>query len=189
MATITEVGGRGMTREEYENEVREKIFDIKNEFDNKLLELHKELMAEYKEEEPSIDGWKVGDKYYVRFDGREIRIETIGCDDKGKIYDYDIYNVTHGYAKRTAEEVQFQIERDAVLYELSKYAEPKDAVWDGRTNHFYICYIATRNEMTIDYMWKTKSNNIYFASREDAEKAIQAVGEERVKRYYLGVEE
>ena len=189
MAAITGVGGRRMTREEYENEVREKIFDLKEEFNNKLMELHKELMSEFKEEEPSLDGWKVGDNYFYHNSTGEVFEGAISTTYAGNIHNNDIVRITHGYAKHTEEEVQFQIERDKVIYELSKYEESKDAVWDGKTNHFYICYIATQNIVSVDYSWAIKSNDIYFASREDAKKAITEVGEERVKRFYLEVEE
>lgn len=178
-----------MTREEYENEVREKIFDIKNEFDNKLLELHKELMAEYKEEEPNLDGWKVGDKYFYPNSIGGVCEDIIIATTDGNIDNLDIARITHGYAKHTVEEVEFQIERDAVLYELSKFAEPKDAVWGMGTIHYYISYSLTCNKVRVGCSWNAKSNDIYFASKEDAEKAIQAVGEERIKKYYLGVEE
>lgn len=185
-----------MTREEYEELVDKKLhdFQVKNltEYNSKLTEyteqLKQELMAEFKEEEPSLDGWKVGDKYYVRFDGREIRIETIACDNEGKIYRYDVFNITHGYAKRTAEEVQFQMERDAVLYELSKFAEPKDRVWDGTKSHCLITWDFWEGGISVKSICTYKDNDIYFSTKEDAEKAIQAVGEERIKRFYLVVE-
>lgn len=164
-------------REEYEKMI-----------DKKLKAVKEELMVGFKEE-PSLDGWKVGDKYYVRFDGREIHIETIGCDDEGEIYDFDIFNIKHGYAKHTAEEVQFQMERDAVLYELSKYAEPKDRKWNGSNRHWYIVrdFIHGHNGVYIEYSYLIKGNDIYFASREDAEKAIEEIGESRIRKYYLMV--
>ena len=180
-----------MTREEYEEKIDERIKALRIEqsavINIKLDNLKKELMSEYKEEEPSLDGWKVGDKYYVRFDGREIHTETIVCDDKGKIYDFDIFNIKHGYAKHTAEEVQFQMERDAVLYELSKYAEPEDVVWDGYDHHWYICWNYSEDRIGLDYKYNSKHNDTYFALREDAEKAIKAVGESRIRKYYLMV--
>lgn len=166
-----------MTREEYKTMIDEKLKAVKQE-----------LMTEYKEEEPSIDGWKAGDKYYVRVGDHEIRTETIGCYSDGKIYNYDVFNITHGYAKRTSAEVEFQIERDAVLYELSKYAEPKDAVWDGTKSHCLITWDFWEGGISVKSICTYKGNDIYFSTKEDAEKAIQAVGEERIKRFYLGVE-
>lgn len=179
-----------MTRKEYENEVREKIFDIKNEFNKKLLELQKELLAEFKEEEPSLDGWKVGDKYYSHDTTGNIIASRVDSINNGSdINSTDTIRIKHGYAKHTEEEVQFQFERDAVLYELSKYAEPKDREWDGSNNHWHIYWNYKKGEIGFDLRCNCKHNDIYFASREDAEKAIQAVGESRIKKYYLEVGE
>lgn len=179
-----------MTRKEYKNEVREKIFDIKNEFDKKLLELHKELMAEFKEEEPSLDGWKVGDKYYSHDTTGNIIASRVDSTNNGSdINSTDTIRIKHGYAKHTEEEVKFQFERDAVLYELSKFAELKDREWNGSNNHWFICWNYSEDRIGFDFKYNCKHNDIYFASREDAEKAIDVVGEERIKRFYLGVEE
>lgn len=168
-----------MTREEYEAMV-----------DKRLKAVKQELMAEYKEEEPSLDEWKEWDEYYYHNAINDIEKGFVTVvDNNGNIGGVDRFRITHGYAKRTSEEVQFQIERDAVLYELSKFAEPKNEVWDGKTNHFYICYSMIENKMSVNYNWINKRDDIYFASREDAEKAVQAVGEERIKKYYLGMEE
>lgn len=177
-----------MTRKEYENEIREKIFDIKNEFDKKLLELHKELMSEFKEEEP-LDGWKVGDKYYFHDTLGKLHYDIFHANIATDGVNRDIFRITHGYATHTPKEAEFQIERDAVLYELSKFAEPEDREWNGSNNHWYICWDYKKGEIGLDYKYNCKHNDIYFASREDAEKAIDAVGEERIKKYYLEVKE
>lgn len=179
-----------MTRKEYENEVREKIFDIKNEFNKKLLELQKELLAEFKEEEPSLDGWKVGDKYYSHDTTGNIIASRVDSTNNGSdINSTDTIRIKHGYAKHTEEEVKFQFERDAVFYELSKFAEPDDREWNDFNNHWYICWNCKKGEIGFDYKYNCRHNDIYFASREDAEKAIEAVGEERIKKYYLEVKE
>lgn len=176
-----------MTREEYENEVREKIFDIKNEFNKKLLELHKELMAEFKEE-PSLDGWNYDEVYYYIDDyGDVLKAHTV-CWNKGELYGIDKSRLISNNMFKTESEAKFKRERDAVLYELSKFAEPKDREWDDFNNHWYICWNCRKGEIGFDYKYNCRHNDIYFASREDAEKAIQAVGEERIKRFYLGVE-
>lgn len=179
-----------MIRKEYENEVREKIFDIKNEFNKKLLELQKELLAEFKEEEPSLDGWKVGDKYYSHDTTGNIIASRVGSTNNGSdINSTDTIRIKHGYAKHTEEEVKFQFERDAVLYELSKYAEPKDREWDGTEPHCLITWDFWEGGISVKSICTYKGNDIYFSTEEDAEKAIQAVGEERIKKYYLEVKE
>lgn len=146
-------------------------------------------MAEYKGE-PSIDGWKVGDKCFYNEFGKIRETAVLWANDNlDDICDFDMFMIKHGYAKRTSEEVRFQIERDAVLYELSKFAEPKDRKWNGSNKHWCMCWNYSKKEVKLDADYSWKHNNIYFATEEDAEKAIQAVGEERVKKYYLGVED
>lgn len=177
-----------MTRKEYENEVREKIFDIKNEFNKKLLELQKELLAEFKEEEPSLDGWKVGDEYFYRNSTGEVFETEVITTPGGDIHNNDIIRITHGYAKHTKEEVQFQVERDAVLYELSKFAEPEDREWDGTEPHCLITWDFWEGGISVKSICTYKGNDIYFSTEEDAEKAIQVVGEQRIAKFYLGVD-
>ena len=166
-----------MTREEYKTMIDEKLKAVKQE-----------LMAEFKEE-PSLDGWKVGDIYYfhdtlgkLHYDIFKANIAADEVDNR------DIFRITHGYAKHTQKEAEFQMERDAVLYELSKFAEPKDAVWDGTKSHCFITWDFWEGGISVKSICTYKGNDIYFSTREDAEKAIKAVGESRIKRFYLGVE-
>lgn len=166
-----------MTREEYKTMIDEKLKAVKQE-----------LMAEFKEEEPSLDEWKVRDAYFYNKQGSIIGTTVCYNDNKDDICDFDMFMIKHGYAKHTTEEVRFQMERDAVLYELSKYAEPEDREWNDSNNHWYICWNCRKGEIGFDFKYNCKHNDVYFASRGDAEKAIQAVGEERIKRFYLGVE-
>lgn len=166
-----------MTREEYEKIIDEKLKAVKEE-----------LMVGFKEE-PSLDGWKVGDRYYYPnvFGGIGASIVTRCSAMNGEILDEtDAFMIRHGYAKRTQEEVQFQIERDAVLYELRKFAEPKDRKWNG-DKHYYITWNYGNNRVCIEFVHLIKGNDIYFASREDAEKAIEEIGESRIRKYYLMV--
>ena len=168
-----------MTREEYKTMIDEKLKAVKQE-----------LMAEFKEEEPNIDGWKVGEMYFYHDSAGILMTEKISTNLSGEgINIYDIWRINHGHAKRTSEEVQFQIERDAVLYELSKFAEPKDAVWDGTEPHCLITWDFWEGGISVKSICTYKGNDIYFSTEEDAEKAIQAVGEERIKKYYLEVKE
>lgn len=177
-----------MTREEYENKIKEKIFDIKSEFNNKLLELHKELLSEFKEEKPSLDGWNYGDVYYYIDDYGDVIKTYIICWNKGELYGIDKSRLISNNMFKTESEAKFKRERDTVIYELSKFAEPKDAVWNGIESHCLITWDFWEGGISVKSICTYKGNDIYFSTREDAEKAIQAVGEERIKRFYLGVE-
>ena len=91
----------------------------------------------------------------------------------------------------TEEDAEFAIERLNVIAELKKYAkEFSDEEWmDKDLPKYHIgfeygcrglsCYIA---------LW-IRRLDLYFESEEKAQEAIEAVGEDRVKKYYLGVKE
>ena len=91
----------------------------------------------------------------------------------------------------TEEDAKFASERLKVIAELKKYAkEFSDEEWmDKNLPKYYIgleyecrglsCYMAH---------WM-RGLDLYFESEEKAQEAIEAVGEDRIKKYYLGVKE
>ena len=91
----------------------------------------------------------------------------------------------------TEEDAKFASERLKVIAELKKYAkEFSDEEWmnkDLRKYHIGFdygyggisCYISNRR----------RYSEIYFESIQKANEAIEAVGEDRIKKYYLGVKE
>ena len=91
----------------------------------------------------------------------------------------------------TIEDAKFASERLKVIAELKKYAkEFSDEEWmDKNLPKYFIgfeykfggfsCYIANLR----------RGSEIYFESIQKANEAIEAVGEDRVKKYYLGVKE
>lgn len=166
-----------MTREEYKTMIDEKLKAVKQE-----------LMTEYKEEEPSIDGWNYGDVYYYIDDYGDVIKTYITCWNKGELYGIDKSRLISNNMFKTESEAKFKRERDTVIYELSKFAEPKDAVWNGTESHCLITWDFWEGGISVKSICTYKGNDIYFSTKEDAEKAIQAVGEERIKRFYLGVE-
>lgn len=101
--------------------------------------------------------------------------------------DYEMLKI--GNCFKTQEEAEFEVERLKVIHELKQFAKSDDN-WEYSAPHFYI--FANSDEyfkVDIDYVESWKSNNLYFTSKEDAQKAIDIVGEERIKKYYLRVEQ
>ena len=95
-----------------------------------------------------------------------------------------------GNCFKSREEAEFELERLKVLAEMRKFEEPKDREWDGSVNHhWFIFYDLTLNAIAIDRLYCYKSSDIYFESQEVAEECIKAIGEDRIKKYYLGVME
>lgn len=88
-------------------------------------------------------------------------------------------------------EAKFAVERLKVIAELKKYAkEFSDEEWKDRYLPKYNIKSDRENHVIrADYTLCLKGNDIYFESEEKALEAIKAVGEDRVKKYYLGVKE
>ena len=90
----------------------------------------------------------------------------------------------------TEEDAEFSRERLKVIAELEKYAkEFSDEEWmSSNTQKYYLYYNWPNNEVKTDYNYfSTYGNQLLFESGEKAQEAINAVGEERIKKYYFGV--
>ena len=91
----------------------------------------------------------------------------------------------------TEEDAKFASERLKVIAELKKYAkEFSDEEWLNQSivKHLII-FDYEDHAINIGYVCSTKVSDIYFESEEKAQEATKAVGEDRIKKYYLGVKE
>lgn len=87
------------------------------------------------------------------------------------------------------EKAEFEREKMIVLEQMKEYAEPEDDVWDSKKEHWSISYNFYHQKIITTQHIVCKSNEIYFSLLEDAERCIEEVGEERIKKYYCGVKE
>ena len=99
-----------------------------------------------------------------------------------------------GNVFKTKEEAEFAVEKRKVKVELQRYADEHNECeidWeDSSQEKKYIKFHHDYNEFSIRNSFvEQHSNTVYFTSKEIAEQAIQAIGEERLKKYYFGVEE
>ena len=81
----------------------------------------------------------------------------------------------------------FAVEKLKVLAEMRKFAEPKDREWDGFNEHWTIGYDTENGEIFAELYLTYKFNRIYFETKQQAQACVNAVGKERIKRYYLEV--
>lgn len=128
---------------------------------------------------------KVGDRYYC-LDAIGGAFQSIWYDEKK-----DKNRLSIGNVFLTKEEAEFAIERLKVIAELKKYAkEFSDEEWLTRAiRKHYIAFDYEDHVINIGYVCFTKVSDIYFESEEKAKEVIKWVGEDRVKKYYLGVKE
>lgn len=167
------------------------VFITKDEKLKRIEDIEKEL-AELKESIKEEDEnnqlcWepKLGERYYYITDYVEPYSE-IWSESIMDSVDRD--RLAIGNVFKTKEESNFAIERLKVIHELRQYAESRDAAWDGKKKHHYIAYNLDIEDINIYYNSLCNHNDIYFSSKEMAEKAVEAVGKDRIKKYYLEVE-
>lgn len=189
----------------------ERIDKIKDELANTLAEISSldtkltamttkvnELQTELAETKKQADDEKFpkrGDIYYSIDIDCDVASNTWYEDewDCGRMSFGNVFK-TREEAERVVEFFKAKHEKLAVLIELSEFAEPDDTPWGDRRHWYLRCNSGTCGLVCdwTDGQFMTKRCMIYFASKEDAEKAVQTVGEDRIKKYlfgYKGVEE
>ena len=163
-----------MTREEIEKKIAEMEAGI---------EELKEKLKKAEDINPDVFIPKDGEEYWsISSDGDIFQVYSNDTAiDKDRL--------AIGSVFRTPEEAKFEIERLKVIHELKMYAEPRDTNWDGENEFYYITYSLDSKDIYIDYNSWYSHNDIYFSSEDKAWEAINSVGKDRVKKYYLCVEE
>ena len=94
-----------------------------------------------------------------------------------------------GNCFKTKEEAKFEVERLKVLAEMKKFAEPYDRDWDGYNDHYMICIDMNNKDIFYSCNNTNKTGGIYFESKEKAMECVNAIGADRIKKYFLRVED
>lgn len=128
---------------------------------------------------------------YTRVDYREkyYNITGDGCitfiEESGHGYDTKMFNIANYFNnKEYAKYISF---KETLMRKLDKFAwEHNEKVidWDDDSSgKFYIIFNHDDNGLIIDWNCSHQSNNIYFTSREIAEKAIEEFKDNLIKLY------
>lgn len=128
---------------------------------------------------------KNGDVYYFLTSYGYV-MKTVWVDT-----DADNEKLSIGNAFLTEEDAEFARERLKVIAKLKKYAkEFSDGEWkDNKTQKYYIVYRYSGDYIRSILTYTSKDGVLYFESKEKIQEAIDAVGGERIKKYYFGVRE
>lgn len=98
-----------------------------------------------------------------------------------------------GNCFKTKEEAEFALEKAKVEAELRRFAEENNEYeidWeDDDQKKWFIYYNYVMKNIGIVYDTVLRTHCIYFLSKEIAEQAIDYIGGERLKKYYLGIED
>lgn len=156
--------------------------DIRKLIDDNWDEI-KELVAQkVKAEQKSKTIWDFNtndrNSYYY--------IDEVGCLRLDKFNEgYFEIRRDFGNAFLTEEEAKFELERREVEAILRKYSRPFES---GEYNYVVMC--DTENNMILVRVAQFhNSGGPVFASKEVAEKAIDEIGKNRLKKYWFGVTE
>lgn len=145
----------------------ENLEDIKKQIEE-LKMVTKEQMGRWKPKNGE-------DYYYISDEGGVYRFEWNDTFvDKGA---YAIGNVF-----KTEEEAEFEAQRLKMLTELKRYARPFKAYSDNW--ELYYSYKFKKIDVRL-LMVNQTLNALYFDSQERAQEAIDAIGEDLIKKYFF----
>ena len=155
--------------------IQKRIEALETEFNEKI----KTLKAEVKQRE---DFPQDGDGYWYIDDYGYI------LNEKWDGIDFEEFRLEIGNVFKTKEQAEFAVEKLKVEVELRKFSRPFER---GVNNHSLLLEIYNnRNRLDIGVSNCYQAQGaIYFESEEKAQKAIESVGEERIKKYIFGVED
>ena len=152
-----------------------------------------------KANKPKNKVWKPinGERYYLIHHGIVGGIDCFECTE-GK-YDERAYSV--GNCFKTREEAEFALERLKVIAEMKRYIAEHDDVeldWNNyQQRKHYIFYLHPDDENGIAgniiginnvYSVQELENTLYASSLKILKDMINEIGEDRIKKYYFGVE-
>ena len=164
--------------EELEKQVE--LYEKNIESQQQSLETLKRELEELKAEKEN-EPWKPksADKYwYVDNDGyiHETEWTHFGIHRRR----YLIGNVF-----KTEEEAEFRVGQLKVEAELRRFSRP----FKSGSENYTLQSWRNGDKIVITYFEVSQCGNMYFPSREIAQKAIDTVGEDRIKKYYFGINE
>ena len=135
--------------------------------------------------------WKpyIDEKYFC-IDG-DGELDWDLCDDTR----YTNSRMSIGNYFQTEQQAEFMIEKLKVIHELKTFAaenNDEEINWNNDDQKkFFLYYNYIANEVSVDWVPYIKDIpfNVYFTGKSIAEKSIDAIGIERLKKYYFEVEE
>ena len=123
---------------------------------------------------------RYGDKYYSIFEFRIRRNMDSNHEIDNKLFSTANYFNNKEYAKYIAF-------KETLMRRIDRFAWEHNATainWhDSCSAKYYIAFDSEYNELVITTVHTYKSNNVYFTSRDIAEKAIEEFKEDLIKLY------
>ena len=93
-----------------------------------------------------------------------------------------------GNCFKTKEEAEFALERQKVIVELERFAkENNEELRPG--SYWFLMYSNLHSSITESQIGDWYPYGVLFSSRDIAERAVEVIGEDRLKKYYFGVKD
>lgn len=121
-----------------------------------------------------------GEKYYYMTTSGNVAQDTFNTS-------FDKYRLSFRNGFKTAEEARKMVEKIKIINQLQELSNIKFN--ENQKSKWSIFYDFDKNELTCIYNRYCKHSpfEVYFASKEDCQKAIETIGEENLKKYYFEV--
>lgn len=152
---------------------------------NQLLALVKKSTGENKVWKPEYY-----EKYYYIDEEGEFFSDLWNDDD----FDNNAYTI--GNCFKTEKEALFAVEKFKVTTKLKRFAQEHnekidwhDSDCNGINWKYYLAYEYPIKSIIICATERVQGADVYFTSKEIAQQAIKAIGEDRLKKYYFEVED
>ncbi len=176
MHSITDDGGSDM---EY------KVIDTTNFTEDEKIKIERVLEQIRMERKERV--WK--SKQDVTYYGRNsygMITQDEWCED---IVDRGAWEI--GNVFKTEKEARIDLEAQKIKTELERYAmmynDPKKK-W-GENEHYSVCWDYHNKRIAYKTNVFCKGCEVYFTSKDDLMRAVEIIGKDRVKKYYLKVQE
>ena len=167
--------------------IQQQIDALKKEFENKIAELEKQAKAE--EKQSKVWKPKEDELCWVIFSNG---IDNVCARDT------ELHNKAYlrGNIVKTKKEAEWRDQHRVVAFELEcfvKENDPRpitDEDWENAKRYkYYIKYSHYDKKINYAFVLQERfANQVYASNEEVLKQAIEHVGEERLKKYYFGVE-
>lgn len=161
-------------------ELEEFIKDETKAFEERLRVKAEELQGQIDNNDNPKTIWDLGirnEEQYYLLTSNGVVVEYPFCNKSDK----DARDM--GSAFLTEEEAEFEAERRKIETIMRKYSRPFTIC----KRNYYIYYDYGMDKVIIDIYYSVSDGIPYFESEEIAQKVIDEIGEDRLKKYWFGV--
>lgn len=174
-AIITGVSDYSFNKDKY-------FYNVEWQCDDYLDEISEELLEPYIEKPKTVWDLKSGDDYYhIEIGHNQVNKLVWDCEK------YDFNSRSMGNAFLTKEEAEFELERRKVETEMLRLGGRRHLKL--HKENYCFCFDSQFSSISCEcFSCLGICSSIYFDSEKEALKALNTIGEDKIKKYIFGVE-